>query len=498
MLLDTSTGEVTERLWNFGDGKTGSALNPLHTYGEPGTYTVNLTVSGPGGTDTKTVSNAVTVTEAPPVASFDASVTSGLAPLVVTFSNTSQGDLSSLRWDFGDGSVGDTPIVVHTYTGPGIYSVTLEATGVGGSDTVTKTNLITVTAAPLDAGFAVDTTEGPAPLTVNFTDQSTGEVTDWFWDFGDGLVGGAQYPTHTYREPGNYTVSLTVSGPNGSDQETKTALIKVNGEESPLEGKLEHGEVRVNHDWKRVDFALPFNDPIVVAKPLSLNGGQPATVRVRNVDPTGFEVRVQEWDYLDGKHAWEELSYIVIERGTYTLADGTQVEAGLLKSSSSGKFENVPFSSQFSTVPVVISSVASENQGNAVVTRNRKVSRAGFQLRIQEQELNGNSWHGSESVHFIAWEPSAGHAGQFQFEVGLTPDAVTQDFYPITYSSGFDDTPSIVVDMQTQDGGDVANLRYRSKTATGIEVMVHEEQSRDNETNHATEQVGYIVLRPAL
>jgi PKD repeat protein len=228
-LLDTSTGEVTERLWNFGDGQTGNALNPMHRYDEPGTYTVTLTVSGPGGTDTKTASNAVTVTEAPPVASFEASATSGLAPLVVTFRDTTQGDVSSLHWDLGDGSVDDTPIVVHTYTVPGTYSVSLRATGAGGSDTVTKTNHITVTAAPLDADFAVDTTEGPAPLSVSFTDQSNGEVTDWFWDFGDGLVGGAQYPTHTYQEPGSYTVTLTVSGTNGSDQEIKTALIKVTG-----------------------------------------------------------------------------------------------------------------------------------------------------------------------------------------------------------------------------------------------------------------------------
>jgi hypothetical protein len=99
-------------------------------------------------------------------------------------------------------------------------------------------------------------------------------------------------------------------------------------------------------------------------------------------------------------------------------------------------------------------------------------------------------------VHFIAWEPSAGYAGQIQFEVGLTPDAVTHDFHTITFSRRFNETPVLVADMQTQDGGDTANLRYRSKTATGVEVMVHEDQSRDSETNHTTEQVGYIAMAP--
>jgi hypothetical protein len=101
-------------------------------------------------------------------------------------------------------------------------------------------------------------------------------------------------------------------------------------------------------------------------------------------------------------------------------------------------------------------------------------------------------------VHFIAWEPSAGYAGQIQFEVGLTPDAVTHQPYPITFSGIFEEAPAIFADMQTQDGGDVANLRYRDKTRTGVEIRVHEEQSKDSETNHTTEELGYIVLQPAL
>jgi hypothetical protein len=65
----------------------------------------------------------------------------------------------------------------------------------------------------------------------------------------------------------------------------------------------------------------------------------------------------------------------------------------------------------------------------------------------------------------------------------------------MTFSGAFDAVPTFIADMQTQDGGDAANLRYRDKTKTGVEVRVHEEQSKDSETNHATEQVGFIVLK---
>jgi PKD repeat protein len=62
---DLSTGTVTARLWNFGDGATSTLQNPSHVYA-PGTYTVSLTVSGPGGMDTETKPGLIVVANAPP------------------------------------------------------------------------------------------------------------------------------------------------------------------------------------------------------------------------------------------------------------------------------------------------------------------------------------------------------------------------------------------------------------------------------------------------
>jgi PKD repeat protein len=62
---------------------------------------------------------------------------------------------------------------------------------------------------------------------VSFTDQSTGINTSWEWDFGDGSTSTKQNPSHTYTEPGTYTVSLTVTGYEGSDTNTKADYIKV-------------------------------------------------------------------------------------------------------------------------------------------------------------------------------------------------------------------------------------------------------------------------------
>jgi PKD repeat protein len=79
----------------------------------------------------------------------------------------------------------------------------------------------------IEAVFTADVTTGPAPLTVKFTDQSTGDITSWLWNFGDGSTSTEQNPTHTYTAPGTYTVSLTVTSPDATDTETKTNYIQV-------------------------------------------------------------------------------------------------------------------------------------------------------------------------------------------------------------------------------------------------------------------------------
>ncbi len=77
------------------------------------------------------------------------------------------------------------------------------------------------------AAFAGTPTSGNYPLTVNFTDQSVGDVTSWSWTFGDGGTSTSQNPSHVYNSVGTYTVALTATGPGGSDDETKTGYITV-------------------------------------------------------------------------------------------------------------------------------------------------------------------------------------------------------------------------------------------------------------------------------
>ncbi|HGY89785.1 MAG TPA: PKD domain-containing protein [Planctomycetes bacterium] len=224
---DLSTGSVTSWSWNFGDGASSTAQNPSHTYASAGTYTVSLTVTGPGGSDTMTKTGYVVVSEAPPVADFSGTPLSGTAPLVVAFTDLSTGSVTSWSWNFGDGTTSTAQNPSHTYASTGSYTVSLTVTGPGGSDTMTKTAYVNVGVPAPTADFSGTPLSGTAPLIVAFTDLSTGSVTSWSWNFGDGASSTAQNPSHTYASAGTYTVSLTVTGPGGSDTMTKTGYVVV-------------------------------------------------------------------------------------------------------------------------------------------------------------------------------------------------------------------------------------------------------------------------------
>ena len=136
---------ATNWLWDFGDTQTSANANPVNTYTSPGVYSVTLTAIGAGGTNSLTRTNYIAVVAPPPVADFSGSPTNGFAPLTVTFTNLSAGATNWL-WDFGDTQTSANANPVNTYADPGVYSVTLTATGAGGTNGLTRTNYIVVVA----------------------------------------------------------------------------------------------------------------------------------------------------------------------------------------------------------------------------------------------------------------------------------------------------------------------------------------------------------------
>ncbi len=230
---DQSTGSPTSWKWNFGDGAYSTGKNPVHTYSKPGLYSVTLTASNEDGSNRLTKSSHIIVSSIlnAPATNFSASPTSGKVPLAVGFTDQSTGSPTSWKWNFGDGSNSTDKNPVHTYNKSGLYSVTLTASNEKGSNALTKSGYIAVSGVlnTPTTSFSASPTSGKAPLTVDFTDQSTGLPTSWKWNFGDGSNSTDKNPVHTYNESGLYAVKLTAGNANGSDALTKTSYIAVSG-----------------------------------------------------------------------------------------------------------------------------------------------------------------------------------------------------------------------------------------------------------------------------
>ncbi len=222
---DQSTHAPTAWSWTFPGGTpaTSTEQHPTVVYNSLGSYDVQLTASNAAGSSQLLQSNMITV-EASPLAGFGSAVNGPEAQ----FSNTTSGVSVSYSWDFGDGQTSNELNPLHAYAAPGIYNVYLTANNACGTSTVFQA--ITITEFLPTAAFNPSINSGCAPLTVTYTDQSSGQVNSWNWSFpgGDPTTSTAQNPVVTYSNSGIYSATLMVENNWSSATNSQMDLIKVN------------------------------------------------------------------------------------------------------------------------------------------------------------------------------------------------------------------------------------------------------------------------------
>jgi len=287
---------------------------------------------------------------------------------------------------------------------------------------------------------------------------------------------------------GPKTLEFEIFDTSGSST-TQQLTFDVVGAESEPEpvGRLELGTSRIAQadpdSWTRIDFDEAIPDAVVVMGPLSANGSSPTTVRVRNVDETGFEVQIDEWMYLDGAHSTETVSWMAATAGVHTLADGTTIAAGSVNAYNSVR-KSVDFGTAFTEDPAFFAQVASANGSQAVTIRTEDVTEAGADVFLQEEEATNHPSHSTERVDWIAVAPGLSEAWEIgTLEVGDDPIAFAYD----------QPEPVILAAMQTADGGDTATLRIEDHSANQTTIWVSEERSLDQETESALQDVKILV-----
>lgn len=234
---DYSLGDITDWAWDFdGDGVADShERNPTFVYHNTGDYTVSLSVSGPMGSATINKPNLVQTVFTGGEAEFSASPVEFTEPGTrVQFQDESTGTVVMWEWDFdNDGVIDSTERNPTTeYTEPGRYTVSLTVSGPFGYDTVRKQGYIHFVDTGCEANFTASVTEVDGrDIPVTFSDNSSGNVIGWAWDFdGDGTVDSTeQAPVYTYTRNGIYSVTLTVRTATSQNTLTRQDYITVTG-----------------------------------------------------------------------------------------------------------------------------------------------------------------------------------------------------------------------------------------------------------------------------
>ena len=196
--------------WDFGDGSISTVPNPSHVYTTPGTYNVRLiTTNSTGCADTLLKINAITI------GSVNANFTVPASACVntpISLGNTSVPAPVSAIWSFGDGTISNLLNPVKSYTTPGTYSIKLVSNFGACVDSTVK--VITILPKPASAFTASPVSSCQAPLTVTFSNGTTG-ATSTLWNFGDGTTSTNVNPTHIYTATGAYTVTLVSGNSSG-------------------------------------------------------------------------------------------------------------------------------------------------------------------------------------------------------------------------------------------------------------------------------------------
>ncbi|OFX82315.1 MAG: hypothetical protein A2W99_09695 [Bacteroidetes bacterium GWF2_33_16] len=199
-------GSISSYYWEFGDGKVSTKPNPVNIYPSEGIYLVTLTVYDSINDCSNQIRKQIMVGNIGCIANFNFTVNS--VTKSVSFNNLSSGDITEYYWSFGDGKFSTDINPINTYLREGTYKVCLTTHDSTTNCMSEACKIVTIGNPYIVADFSyyID----PQTDMVGFSDISTGTITNWYWDFGDGNWDTIPEPEHAYANSGEYTVCLSV------------------------------------------------------------------------------------------------------------------------------------------------------------------------------------------------------------------------------------------------------------------------------------------------
>jgi hypothetical protein len=252
----------------------------------------------------------------------------------------------------------------------------------------------------------------------------------------------------------------------------------------------------VANQWIQIPLAKSYTDPVVVVKMASSLDMEPGVLRIRNVNADSFEVRFQEWSYLDGSHLGERVFYMVAEAGQHDLGD-LHVEAGTLTTSATadaGTWELVGLTAPFAGHPAVFAALQSYHDPVPATIRVKDPTAVSFALTMQEEEASVDAARAAETVGWIAVDMGSTTTPSGRY-VEILMRRIGGEYRNVNFTPANPDRRfrTVVADMDSNVGTDAADLRHSNLGLNRVKVVVQEEQSVDVDTSHPLEDVCLFV-----
>ena len=214
----TKSDVNTNYTWNFGDGTTGanSETTFTHVYKNDQSYVVSLKATNSCG-DNNYI-DTVSVCRKPEASQTITTNDCG----VVNINASASKNGTKYQWNFGNGVIlpatpSTSSTISYTYPNSGTYAIKLTVFNAAGCDSATISNNVTVNASSLGTNSNWSYTSDDFDFA--FSRASIANATLYKWNFGDGTTSTVQNPTHSYANPGNYTITLSASNSCGATYE---------------------------------------------------------------------------------------------------------------------------------------------------------------------------------------------------------------------------------------------------------------------------------------
>jgi len=219
---DFSEGNPEQWEWQFGDGQTSVLQHPLHVYQQPGNYMVYLKTTG--ANCDAVFNRPLTVWKSNTCTADFSFEQDTITEPSVRFINLATGNYLQYQWSFGDGSWSQDTSPSHLFPGAGVYEVMLKNNGFGCTDSVVKqVEVLRPDTCIADFTYSSAT---PFALEIVFENLSSGMITGFEWDFGDGTFSTDENPVHEYENPGTYPVKLIIDAIGCQSENSKTVIIE--------------------------------------------------------------------------------------------------------------------------------------------------------------------------------------------------------------------------------------------------------------------------------